>query len=235
MTASYDENEGILSYAIKDSGIGMTEKQLNNVFEAFSQADTSITRRFGGTGLGLMISSKLAKMLDGEITVESQEGEGSVFTLKIKIEGKPAKLQNTAEFNKQNPLDATQDIDFHKKMLLVEDNKTNQLLISKIFKKMGMTVEIANDGMEALDLLIGQNAHEYDIVFMDIQMPVMDGLTAIAKLRESSYDKTVVALTANAMDSDKSKCLEAGFSDFTTKPVNRKDLKRILLKYGLDQ
>ncbi len=200
-------------FCVSDTGIGLNEKQIQRLFSAFSQADTSVTRKYGGTGLGLAISLNLARMMRGEMWVESTEGQGSrfyctaVFEMSTycilpAVEGEL--LQDTAQGTEH--------------LLLVEDNEINQLIATELLRSVGYTVDIANNGQEALDML---NEKPYALVLMDIQMPIMDGLTASMKIREQARFKNlpIVAMSAHAMSGDKDNSLAHGMNDHITKPI----------------
>jgi CheY-like chemotaxis protein len=227
-------SHGEIVFEIIDTGIGIGPEQLQNLFQPFNQADSSTTRRYGGTGLGLSISKRLATMLGGDIVVESRPGEGSVFTLSIDAgtaelgdwvtdlsadqdESKPvASPDETKRTNK--PLDC--------RILLAEDGIDNQRLIKFILTKAGADVTIAENGKEAVNE-VQRAAHEnrrFDLVLMDMQMPVMDGYEATRHLRELGYAGTIVALTAHAMATDRDRCIDAGCDDFATKPIDRNAL-----------
>ena len=226
LTVHWHNDSSELTFEVEDSGIGMTEEQCQKVFNSFEQADTSITRNFGGTGLGLAITKRLTEMMQGKVTVESEYGKGSKFTVRIKVKEASRKLlesppavKTLVDFKKTGSLEGH--------VLLVDDNMTNLTLIGKILKKMNLQVECCMNGEEATKLLLsGKN--DFDLVLMDVQMPVMDGLTAVRILKQNNYDKPVIALTANNMKGDKEKCLDAGYDDFASKPVKRKELFEML-------
>ncbi|MCM8538711.1 MAG: ATP-binding protein, partial [Lentisphaeraceae bacterium] len=218
-----------LSFDIVDTGIGMTPEQCEKVFNSFEQADTSITRTFGGTGLGLSITKRLIEMMHGHVSVESEYGKGSKFSVMIKVKASTDKLINQPpQVKTQIELKKTNGLQGH--ILLVDDNMTNLTLIGKILKKMNLEVECCMNGEEATKILLNSD-NDFDLVLMDVQMPVMDGLTAASILKQNSYNKPVIALTANNMKGDKEKCLEAGYCDFASKPINRKELYKMLCEY----
>jgi signal transduction histidine kinase/ActR/RegA family two-component response regulator len=228
-----------LRFAVIDTGIGLSSMQRDRIarFEAFSQADSSTTRNFGGSGLGLRICSSLAKLLGGEITVESEFGIGSRFSLVIDIgkpqplalltksdlelvEKQPASVPSLTRSVEGNPLEGIC-------VLLAEDGLDNQRLISFHLKKGGAKVVLAENGLVAVEILedaVATNKALPDIVLMDMQMPVMDGYSATTRLRELGFTLPIVALTAHAMESDRKICLDAGCDDYLTKPIDKQML-----------
>ena len=225
----YDEDDRRLDIAVADSGIGMSPEQLEAVgrFEAFTQADSSTTRRFGGTGLGLRISNSLAKLLGGRIEIDSTEGQGSVFTLSLDIpeedaaeliEPHDARAIFTSD-ERCEPCGATDRRLEGVHVLLAEDGPDNQRLITTLLKKAGARVTLAPDGRVAAEHVEAAEDPP-DLILMDMQMPVLDGYAATARIRKIS-DVPVVALTAHAMEGDRERCLEAGCDDYLAKPIDR--------------
>ncbi len=210
-----------LLFEIIDTGIGISEEARKKLFRSFSQADASTTRKYGGTGLGLAISKSLCHLMDGEIGVESEEGKGSNFwftALFQKNDGaKP--MENKKEEKDNIPARPL-------KILLAEDNEINQKVATVNLKKYGHEVDLAKNGVEAFDLFTREL---YDLILMDVQMPEMDGIDATLKIRAYELDNDkkpirIIAMTANTMESDKEKCLEAGMDDFIGKPFKMNDL-----------
>lgn len=227
-------NDGYLFADIVDSGIGMTTAQLDRLFCAFSQADSSTTRRFGGTGLGLTISRRLATMLGGSIEVTSEPGRGSRFRLRVAtgplagiqmlaVEHSPIvaapPLQESSERNTPQPLAG-------KSLLLAEDGPDNQRLISFILRKAGYHVDIVETGVAAVREALAADAsgRPYSCILMDMQMPEMDGYDATRTLRDRGYRHGIIALTAHAMSGDRERCLSAGCNEYATKPIDRAKL-----------
>lgn len=220
---------------VKDTGIGMKELQLKKLFKAFSQADSSTTRKYGGTGLGLYISEKLARSMGGKITVNSEYGVGTTFKVELKLkEGKKEKTAlKRANFN---PEDLKLAESFPHKILLVEDNSVNQKLAKIMLKKLGYSCDIAANGLEALkafEELENLGHSSYSLVFMDMQMPEMDGVTATRELKSRYGNKEIpiIAMTANVYKEDKARCFEAGMVDFVAKPIKIDEIKRVLMTY----
>lgn len=225
------ENNCIIRFEVKDTGIGMTEEQKNKLFQPFQQADTSTTRKYGGTGLGLVISKQLAVLMDGEVGVQSELGKGSTFWFNAKLvvnslveENK--ELRNTAE-EKPNVMQG-------KRILLVEDNELNQQVAMEILQDRGLAIDIAENGKAAINKI---NEKPYDIILMDMQMPVMDGVEAAKKIRGNpKYELIpIIAMTANAMATDRERCLKAGMNDHITKPIDPEKLFDIIFKWLPDK
>ncbi len=200
-------------FSVADTGIGLNEKQTKKLFSAFSQADSSITRKYGGTGLGLVISRNLAQMMQGDMWVESVEGQGATFYFTATFE-----LCIHDAKQKCHEVKHTQEISGEGHLLLVEDNEINQLIAEELLKSVGYTLDIAEHGQQALDMLQLQS---YDLILMDIQMPIMDGLTASKKIRlqDSFKHIPIVAMSAHAMTGDKEISLAHGMNDHITKPI----------------
>lgn len=212
---------------IKDTGIGISEEGVNRLFQPFSQADSSTTRKFGGTGLGLAISRKIARLLGGDISVQSEEGKGSCFTLTL-CTGPLGDVRMAS--HGQSPTTVRSNADSSNgqvaklagRILLVEDSPDNQRLFSFVLQKAGAEVLIANNGKEAVELALNSDPLQpFGIILMDMQMPIMDGYEATAALRKHGYRGQIVALTANAMKGDIDRCLEAGCDAFLPKPIDR--------------
>ena len=221
-----------LSFEVRDTGIGMSPSQQKNLFTPFTQADSSMSRRFGGTGLGLTIVKRLSEMLDGDIRVNSQPGQGSAFTFVLGTGLSPIRpATNNAQSHSASSSPATTEVRILRpnslngmKILLVEDGPDNQRLISFLLKKAGSTVQICEHGQQAIDLLFGLEPVSFDLVLMDMQMPVLDGYNATMELRQRGFKSPVIALTAHAMSGDREKCIDAGCDDFLSKPIDKNTL-----------
>ena len=217
---------GVLTVEVRDSGIGISEEKLKTLFTPFSQVDYSLTRKYGGTGLGLSISKNLADMLGGELTVDSTVGVGSCFVLKLPVEVLQAAVDPQAKPASEKVAPTLIPADSLKskyRILYVEDGPDNQRLISFILKKAGAHVDIAENGQVALEMIHKSSEH-YDLVLMDMQMPILDGYAATRMLREERFLTPIVALTAHANQGDREKCLNAGCDEYLTKPVNKSTL-----------
>ncbi|HYW80813.1 MAG TPA: ATP-binding protein [Thermoguttaceae bacterium] len=232
-----------LQFDVVDTGIGMTEEQAAGLFRPFCQGDSSMNRKFGGTGLGLAITRRLCRLLGGDVTVQSTPGEGSTFTVTIATgsldgvsladtfhDNVPA-VEPISETACQSAAEPPSSIDG--RILLVEDGPDNQRLIACLLKKVGAEVTVAENGQEAIDIVSAADADRpFDVILMDMQMPVLDGYAATKELRWQGYEGPIIALTAHAMSEDRSKCLDAGCNDYMTKPINKKDLLVITAKYA---
>ena len=227
-----ESNTLLIHFSVQDTGIGMTEEQQGQLFQSFSQADASTTRQYGGTGLGLAISKELTEMMGGEIWLESQAGVGSTFHFTVRLEEGPPSLVQYMSDDAINESSVQTAINKLRgaKILLAEDNEINQKLVQELLTTRGLTVEVVNNGREAIELLGSQN---FDGILMDIQMPVMDGYTATQQIREQEALKNlpIIAMTANAMADDKKKALAAGMDDHIAKPIVFNDLFTTMAKW----
>lgn len=224
----------IIAFEVSDTGLGIRKEQEMELFEMFVQGDTSITRRFGGTGLGLALSRKLARALGGEVKVKStalNHGSTFLFTFADHPEKRPFLIDAAAEKKKDFSSSAFIEGSMPLKgirVLVVDDSPDNQLLICRFLNKAGAKMESADNGLEGYKKAL---TNDHDLVLMDVQMPIMDGYSATQKLRENGYDKPIIALTAHAMDEVRKKCLAVGYSDHLTKPINPKDLVACIASY----
>ncbi len=231
--------EPMMQFDVIDTGIGMTPEESAKLFQAFAQADDTTTRRFGGTGLGLYISKRLASALGGDLTVTSAPGEGSTFRATIatgpldgvKLLDDPAHATTVKpeQDDQQNIEDAPLDC----RVLLAEDGPDNQRLIGFILKKAGADVTIKENGKLAMDAALAarDEGNPFGVILMDMQMPVMGGYEATKVLRQKGYTLPIIALTAHAMSEDRQKCLDAGCDDYATKPIDRKKLIAMIREY----
>ncbi len=215
-----ESHEGGLSIAVKDSGIGIRESYQAVIFDAFSQVDGSAARLFGGTGLGLAISEHLARQMGGAIELSSTEGQGSIFRLELPGIACLAPLGAVG----QASLDAVLRI------LVVEDNVINQMLARRLLERLGHSVHVSPDGAAGVERV---RTGDYDLVFMDCQMPVMDGYAATAEIRTLGLKAKVpiIALTANAMEGDRERCVQAGMDDYLSKPVSPVELQEVIRRW----
>lgn len=227
-----DDNLYELLFKITDTGVGIASDSVEKLFKNFEQADSSITRKYGGTGLGLSICASLIGFMGGEISVKSKVGEGSVFSFTIMAE----KNDLSADSDLQNtPLESTDNVGFNKniKILVAEDNKVNQIMFGEVLKKVGYHfvdfVDFVENGQKAVDAV---NAKSYDIVFMDVQVPIMDGYTATKMIKEQATKSLpVIGLSANVFQEEKARGKLSGMDDYLEKPINTEKLMQVLSQF----
>ena len=239
--------ESYLEFDVIDTGVGLTPQQADKLFRPFTQADASTTRRYGGTGLGLTISMRLAEILGGTITVESTPGKGSLFRLKVAanapdgvtmiehpVEGEAPSAGGESTHGRGYSI---QPIEC--RILLAEDGPDNQQLISFVLRKAGADVTIVENGNQAVEAALATidraargSARPFDVILMDMQMPGLDGYEATRTLRRLGYRGPIVALTANAMAGDRKKCIDAGCDDYAAKPIDRHALIETVRRYA---
>jgi len=223
-----------LSVQVRDTGIGISKDQLNKLFQPFTQANSSTTRQFGGTGLGLTISQQLCHLMDGHLTVTSEPGKGSCFSFDIMLEEHtPIEYLPTIEKKSAEELSG-------KNVLIVEDNYINQVVASNMLEEINLTVEVAENGIIAINKLSEHREAKYHLILMDCQMSELDGYETTQKIRNGEAGECyknipIVAMTANAMSEDKQKCIAAGMVDYISKPVSRVDFDRITQKYLVER
>jgi signal transduction histidine kinase/CheY-like chemotaxis protein/HPt (histidine-containing phosphotransfer) domain-containing protein len=225
-----DDSSVSLKFLVEDSGIGLSQEQQQLIFDSFVQADSSTTRDYGGTGLGLTICSQLVQLMGGKIGVESEVGKGALFWFTLKL-----KIPEVQEYDRLRTVTAIEDEttvfpQFDAYILVAEDNLTNQIVAEGMLKHFGCQVDLVSDGQEAVETAC---KHPYDLIFMDCQMPKLDGYEATRKIR--SYEECsalksipIIALTAHAMKSDRKQCLDAGMNDYLSKPFDGQQLFKIL-------
>lgn len=229
LQVSANEEQAVLEFAVVDSGIGLSPKILTTLFSPFLQADSSITRKYGGTGLGLSIVRSLAKLMGGEAGVESEQGKGSRFWFRVSVKrllpGSDTQQASSRAGNR------TYLPTFAGRILVIEDNATNQLVVTTLLNKLGLATQDAPDGQQGLDAI--QRGEVFDLVLMDLHMPVMDGYETTKRIRawentEGKKRTPIIALTAYAFAEDKTRCLRAGMDDYLTKPLQVNALVRAL-------
>lgn len=227
-------SQGQLEIEVGDTGVGITEDHTARLFQAFVQADGSTTRKYGGTGLGLFLSRKLARLLGGDVVLRrSVPGRGSEFVITLEMEtvnAKPSDKAVSVPHITQMPdvLAPAAAGDFRARILVVDDSADNRMLIGAMLGKLGLHLDMADNGCRAVEMAL---AGDYDLVFMDIQMPEMDGFQVVKVLTERGYNIPIVALTAHAMKGDRERCLAGGFSDYVCKPVTRKALLNCIERF----
>lgn len=222
----YVENSHLV-FRIQDSGSGIAADQLSSLFRPFSQGDNSVRKKYGGTGLGLMISKRLAQLLGGDATlIESIQGKGSIFEARILYDAVNTNEDLSIQEKKQATVAFEKEI-YNKKILVVEDSIDNQILIKIHLTKCGALIDIANDGLAALEKCL---VERYDLVIMDMQMPIMDGYSTAQKLRQLKYKSPILALTGFAMKGDEEKCINAGCNAYLAKPFDKIGLLSAVIK-----
>ncbi|HWC53826.1 MAG TPA: PAS domain S-box protein [Chitinophagaceae bacterium] len=222
-----------LEFSVSDTGIGVSPDKLKYIFESFTQAETGITRKFGGTGLGLSITKKLIELQHGAIDVSSEQGKGTIFTFVLDYG-----ISSKQEIGKPKRLSELRTLDNNrlsgKKILVVEDNETNQKVIFHMLKKFGVDIRIVNNGKEAIQVL--EDGCPYDLLIMDLQMPEMDGFETTKYIRQQLKLKVpIFAMTASALRNEKTKCFELGMNEYLTKPFVPAELHQQLKKYLLPE
>ncbi|WP_439504615.1 ATP-binding protein [Sediminibacterium sp.] len=226
-----DDSLQELNFSVADTGMGISEEDLKNLFIPFTQIDSSATRKHSGTGLGLSICRKIIEEMGGRIWVNSKLGEGSTFKFILPVQVNLAR-KNQQQLNRiteeNNSVVEIKPL----KILVAEDNNMNQLLATKMFKKIGYIIDIANNGKEAVEMTLQNN---YDLVFMDIHMPEMDGIEATEKILHSGRNKVpfIIAMTANAIKEAEAEYLELGMKDIVTKPFTIEQLRKVLEKWAI--
>lgn len=237
-----DQDQQFMCFEVEDTGIGIEADQQQSIFESFTQGDGSTTRKYGGTGLGLTITKQLVELLGGELSVASELGQGSVFTLRIPVgiddsQTQSLNIDSLMEIEDEG-CDVLMRSRFSGQVLLVEDVSTNRKLMQRLLERIGLTVTLAKNGQEAMTAALAQ---PFDLILMDMQMPIMNGYEATRQIREAESKienqeseikpVPIVALTAHAMKGDDKKCLDAGCDDYLSKPINHGKLAQILNTY----
>jgi signal transduction histidine kinase/ActR/RegA family two-component response regulator len=237
MTRGGDGRE-LLSISVSDTGVGMTTEQIERLFRPFTQADTSITLRFGGTGLGLTICKRFAQALGGDISVTSVSKRGSVFTVTIdpgdrsgtqRVVPGSSNIVKRVTAQTRRAVPGAESADVRGRVLLAEDGPDNQRLITHHLRRFGLDVMVVDNGRAAVEAVHDHGT--FDIILMDMSMPLMDGYTATGLLRSEGYSGPIVALTAHAMSGDRERCIRAGCTDYLTKPVDPGTLRKTCVRY----
>ncbi len=248
---SQDGEESVeLRFDVADTGIGIPQDKMDRLFGAFEQADGSMRRRFGGTGLGLRISRRLAELMNGSVSVKSQMGLGSIFTFTIPVDcaagSRTVKnqdiVQADASLQKSNESHRSQDYLSGMRVLVVDDCVDNQRLVERLLQKSGASVELRDNGKRAIEALTQTGTIDgqlvlppvYDIILLDMQMPEMDGYTAARRLKAKGFPNPIIAFTAHALEGEKKKCLDAGCDGYVTKPIDPKNL-RVTIREMVDR
>ncbi|MNK89715.1 Autoinducer 2 sensor kinase/phosphatase LuxQ [compost metagenome] len=227
---TYEVRDENLIFTITDTGMGIAAEKIPLLFQPFSQVDSSVSRKYEGTGLGLLLSRRLAEKLGGNVILKSSSTEeGSTFVVSIAIEKPPqqtiAPKLSAKDTSRSNTLQ-------NRSILVVDDVEDNLLLVERMLTKRGANVTLATDGEQALNLALQK---KFDIILMDIQMPVMDGYSATRKLRAAGYENPIIAVTANAMKDDRDRCIEAGCTEYLTKPLQPEKLVQLIVAHSKDE
>ena len=219
------DQSATIEFSVEDNGIGISEEKKDTIFEHFTQASTSITRDYGGSGLGLAITKKLVELMGGSIHLESVVGKGSTFSFQLTFEIAENQKKEEKKEEKKN----TPDL-FGINVLLVEDNKVNILVASKFLQNWGANLDVAENGEIAVSKV---KEKSFDLILMDLQMPVMDGYTATTTIRSFNKEIPIIALTASVMLEKKDKALELGMNDYILKPFDPNELHSKVLKHAI--
>lgn len=226
------DNKMIVEFTVKDTGIGISSEKCDRLFEPFSQLDSSMTRKYGGTGLGLAICKSLVTMMGGEIRVESMEEKGATFVFTIQAALPEDEMGRNYE--ETESIEAVSGPLGRSRALVVDDHPINQRLMVSMLDKLGYDADVAEDGSQAVEMALGA---VYDFIFMDLQMPVMDGLMATSRIRTSGgpcAEKTVIiAMTANVMEGIQNRCMASGMNGYISKPLKMSSIKQIITRYSL--
>lgn len=224
-------NNLMVEFTVKDTGIGISPEKCDRLFQPFSQLDSSMTRKYGGTGLGLAICKSLVSMMGGEIRVESMEEKGATFVFTIQAAMSEDELSRG--FQVEEAYGAVPSGQMRRKALVVDDHPINQRLMFSMLDKLGYDADVADDGSQAVELAL-KNAYEF--IFMDLQMPVMDGLTATSRIRAgsgvSAEKAVIIAMTANVMEGIQNRCTAAGMDGYVSKPLKLSSIKQIITRYA---
>ena len=228
LKVSFDKQSDQLHFSITDTGVGIAKENYEKIFHIFEQEDNSTTRKYGGVGLGLAIASNLIELLGGKLQLESEVGKGSRFFFSI-----PVTVCETSKDNVDSDIENNVVTNFNAHVLIVEDNKTNQMLMKMMLDDFGITYDIADDGAIAVEKFSSAN---YDCILMDENMPNINGIKAAKQIREIEQIEQrkvtpIVAVTANSLSGDRERFIDAGMDDYVSKPYTEEDITRVLKKY----
>ncbi|WP_299495788.1 CHASE3 domain-containing protein [uncultured Shewanella sp.] len=224
------KNDFQIAFTITDTGIGISQTDQSKLFKPFSQVDNSVARKYGGTGLGLIICAQLIKQMKGHISIESELGKGTAITFVLPMLQVIDNTKASSRTHSHNKTPMKLSAQYPLTILLAEDNKINQAIAKKVFQKIGYDIDLAVDGIEAVQSV---SEKHYDVIFMDMQMPNMDGVTATKKIikQQSTNPPYIIAMTANVLPQDRQRCFDAGMQDFIGKPINVDDIIKAIEAY----
>ncbi len=228
-----EDGKMTLEFAVKDTGIGISPDKINRLFQPFSQLDSSMTRKYGGTGLGLAICKTLVEMMGGDIHVEAMDEGGATFVFTIQVQ--TYQPEDTSPFRSEPIAILREQSGIPASVLIVDDHPVNRKLMVSMLQKMDIAADAAENGEEALRML---GVRRYDYIFMDLQMPVMDGIEATRRIREhftGGVEPVIVAMTANVMNDIQLRCSEAGMNDYISKPVKMAGIKQVLARHMVNR
>ncbi|WP_025677898.1 response regulator [Paenibacillus massiliensis] len=231
-----EQDNVILEFSVQDTGVGIDPAKADRLFQPFSQLDSSMTRKYGGTGLGLAICKTLVKMMGGDIHVDTTVQEGAHFKFTVKMKKAHSQTDTSKENEELEHLAGEEaSVRLAAPVLVVDDHPINQKLMVSILGRLGMKADVAMDGQQALDKALSA---QYSYIFMDLHMPVMDGLECTRQIRDhlqSSIQPAIIAMTANVMEGTQTLCLSAGMNDYISKPVKMSSVKQMLLRHTVDE
>jgi CheY-like chemotaxis protein/anti-sigma regulatory factor (Ser/Thr protein kinase) len=225
------ERTPFIRFDVEDTGIGISQEKQQIIFDPFTQADGSHTRKFGGTGLGLTITKQIIELLGGRIFIRSEEGRGSVFTIELPagmdVNQQP-KVNRYDTLEKLQKQESASPWPLSGRVLVAEDAKANQALIRILLQKMGFDVIMVEDGQQAVDRV---SKETFDVILMDMQMPVMNGYDATRRIKAMGVPTPIIAVTAHAMKGDEQKCFDVGCDGYVAKPIDRKKIEEIIREH----
>jgi CheY-like chemotaxis protein len=230
ITLSCERDGDQLLFRVQDTGIGMTEDQIARLFTPFEQADGSTTRHFGGTGLGLAITKRITDLMQGSVAVSSAPGMGSRFEVRLPLRESSAHA-TLPSVREQQALDSARSVN-GLRVLVVEDNEINQLVLSEMLTAEGVDVHIVSSGLQAVELVARNGSADFDLVLMDVQMPEMDGYEATRRILQLAPDTPIVGQTAHAMHEELAKCIACGMLAHIAKPIDAQLLLRTVQQYA---
>lgn len=234
MLQETSENNHIIEFTVKDTGIGIAPDKIERLFQPFSQVDSSMTRKYGGTGLGLAICQTLVHLMGGNIRVEQLEERGATFVFTIQVSCFKGETGMASSIGLEPVIEPSS---FKSRILVVDDHPVNQRLMVSMLRKLGYQTEVAEDGQQAVQMML-ESERDFDLIFMDLQMPILDGFGATKVIRASADGMVsgkspwIIAMTADVMDGTRERCMEAGMNDYISKPLKLSSVKNVLTQYS---